>query len=754
MIVTDSNVTVVRVAQGNLQDKHRQRQEPLQIIEEDLEHFFEKQGCVIQKTIVDIITDQNVHHEKNGFIVNNINKRDANYNNFNSNDVVTEQVAKITLIDDTSNQISCNEVTVNKGFIVDQNVGVSGEVFMVTPQSGDPKRSECISPSAKRSPTVVYIGTIEENEEDQLIKSVDIIRTIDETDSGPSSITLSFYENSPTIAMESCNEFDDKEDDSKENGIKHKFQEFPEEKPLSAPALLMQWQVRLPDEELQHDEIDSTLTPSSSMFSSAYTVTELGSDNSSDHSPPSESSTSTMSSRHTSEMEDGISLRHDECYLKFQEYLHLFRQLSAFNIALNLESLENQSCSSSTDDNDLNRESRQGSKKSIVFNYIPSRDQREKEEEELWVANEATYSYVNKTEENYNSDKDCKHNENNTFSSVELPKKSVSKIRIVSSKEKSSYVSPIMQAKRGSVQMTTSATQTVYSCLLPSSSENDPICSDIEKPTVNESSVGAGLCSESVLASLPSSEDQDISASHMAALLCSISTAERRHFSARQRLVDSDGKNEKQVSSDKTSSMSMLPCFEGKESIANMVQAVTSATTNQPTKRFSFLIRNNSMEQQSINNFNTSTSASDKAILEKLAELKLDDAKENISETKTNSNPSFHPACRRCQEPVYPQEKVRPSKDIMFHTSCFKCYQCGARLNLKTFYRNPLTLGDYRIFCKSHVPSLDPGKVTKDSKITTITLNSGNVIQPCKRSTTSRVCHPSLQVRHLLLNIF
>ena len=708
-MVVESNITVVTVAPHSLHTRpapNRQRHQPLQIIEEDLENYFEKQGCVIQRTNAKILYEtESFYSMKNYF------NEPLSEINYVSHNTIVEQMARITLAENTTEHNTTSQVTVNKGFIEDQNVGVSGEVFMVTPcRAGQFVTASSHCTSVKQLPTIVYIGTIQEKEEDRVIKSVDIIQTIEENDSGPQSITYSFFENSPALARKAQSKPKIEDFDDSENCTSRNVQTFIEDRPPCNPSLLMQWQVRPPYNET-HDNVEALLTPSSSMFSSAYTVTEMGSDISSDHSPPSESADSTLSSRRPSEMDDDSSRSYQDCYLKFQEYVHLFRQLTAFNNALEIDELDDGSLVSLGDEIHLNRESRNGSNKSIVFNYIPSRDQREKEEEELWVANEATYL----NQKNYGDIDNNNNNKDNKFNDNIVNNLPVNcDIQVVNSKGNSSLTQPPVSASQlGSVQMTSSATQTTYSCLLaPAASDGD--CKDSSRKHQEKRSQQGrvGKRSSPVLAGSPSTVHLCNSASHMAALICPVNTNERRHFSARQRLVQPESKKDTVIRTD----TSTLKNRDEKDN--SKVGSITSATTNQPTKRFSFLIRSNSIEQDKPK-MNPTASASDKAILEKLAELKLDDVKENVCGKKTNSaTTSFHPPCRRCHGPVYPQERIQPSKDILFHTSCFKCYECGARLNLKTFYRSPVTLRDYRIFCKSHVPSLDPGKVTREQKIT------------------------------------
>lgn len=45
--------------------------------------------------------------------------------------------------------------------------------------------------------------------------------------------------------------------------------------------------------------------------------------------------------------------------------------------------------------------------------------------------------------------------------------------------------------------------------------------------------------------------------------------------------------------------------------------------------------------------------------------------------------------CFRCKRPTYINDKVGPLKDgALFHKGCFKCWICGTRLSLKTYFNN------------------------------------------------------------------
>ncbi|KAK8388114.1 hypothetical protein O3P69_020180 [Scylla paramamosain] len=143
----------------------------------------------------------------------------------------------------------------------------------------------------------------------------------------------------------------------------------------------------------------------------------------------------------------------------------------------------------------------------------------------------------------------------------------------------------------------------------------------------------------------------------------------------------------------------------------------TSTTTNMPTKRFSFLMRSTSMKTETpAASERQSVTPSDQAILDKLATLSIQ-TPEAVIKPRVKCS-LFTPPCARCGEPVYPQERVEPTLRLVYHNACFKCYHCGLRLTLKTFCRSPLDSKDTRMYCRSHVPVLDPGRVSVASDST------------------------------------
>ena len=735
--VSEANITVVQIIENKSQFMERSREEPLQVIE-DLEFFLRKQGCVIQRTSIDISPEEESNEE--------VSEKLSEFKQC-QNSAVIEQLAKIQLLADRPVETETNEVTVNKGAIVDQNVGISGEVYMVTP----PKLPDSSRSQDKSSSSVVYIGGVHDEDIKELLKSVDIFHTVEEDESGPSSITLSICEKPPSSDEDSSENKSSRYHHEAFNSFKSGM--FVENKPLMSPGLLLQWRVRPPEEERENCFPDEALTPTSSMFSSAYTVTELScSDTSYDRSPPSEYST--LSSRRTSEDDENILEKQhdDESLMKFYEYLRLFRQLSAFNDpALTFGEWDENHNNDSCHENLIDRGSRGGSNRSIVFSYIPCRDQREKEEEELWVANEAAFSM------NLQSKDKTKESEKDD---IEVHPVSAVNIFVNHTPKHSAetFVSASCQTsqqQKGKIEMITAATQTVYSCLAPPTasshykvepknrrSERSQFTSQVcmtsrgghqrQSVEANESSVVAEMPSREVS---DSGESCSSAATHMATLLCP-SINERRHFSARQRISENDvSKLTKAVSSEKELKENNQSNIEDRVPMkvpdnANEAHHPVASSTNQPTKRFSFLIRNNQRSDQptqDIVQITAPVSASDRAILARLAELKLselssgssDGGRASDNKCKKSSSVTIpsprHPNCTRCHEPVYHQERLQPSKGLVYHSSCFKCHQCGVRLNLNTFCRNPLILGDCRIYCRSHVPSLDPGKVLKDS---------------------------------------
>ncbi|XP_013773229.1 hillarin-like [Limulus polyphemus] len=67
--------------------------------------------------------------------------------------------------------------------------------------------------------------------------------------------------------------------------------------------------------------------------------------------------------------------------------------------------------------------------------------------------------------------------------------------------------------------------------------------------------------------------------------------------------------------------------------------------------------------------------------------------------------------CFRCQDPVYPTEKIQPNQTTSYHMRCFKCKICDLKLALQTFFTNQRNSNDGNVYCRAHVPKLAPGVV-------------------------------------------
>ena len=87
--------------------------------------------------------------------------------------------------------------------------------------------------------------------------------------------------------------------------------------------------------------------------------------------------------------------------------------------------------------------------------------------------------------------------------------------------------------------------------------------------------------------------------------------------------------------------------------------------------------------------------------------------------------------CVRCQQKVYPAERVGLELNIMLHTNCFKCAQCGLTLTMSTFLltTDPVT-GKKTVLCKTHAPkangnSLDPSSFAIRNAVQAQRINSG-----------------------------
>ncbi|CAL4162244.1 unnamed protein product, partial [Meganyctiphanes norvegica] len=205
----------------------------------------------------------------------------------------------------------------------------------------------------------------------------------------------------------------------------------------------------------------------------------------------------------------------------------------------------------------------------------------------------------------------------------------------------------------------------------------------------------------------------------------------RRHYSNRQRTVDAhnivhvevvDVADEPKYKHNWTKLVDAGKLVKAKE---QTLDTPTENTSNSTTGKYSCLVRSqsvmNTTEHSEMlarrNQANLTkalpgrkVSASDQAILDKLKELNIDSKNTGIS-IKPKRSPSTEPPCSRCRDPVYLKERTEPTLGLIYHTHCFKCHHCRVQLTLKTFYRSPKDSKDLRVWCKSHVPVLEPAKV-------------------------------------------
>lgn len=76
----------------------------------------------------------------------------------------------------------------------------------------------------------------------------------------------------------------------------------------------------------------------------------------------------------------------------------------------------------------------------------------------------------------------------------------------------------------------------------------------------------------------------------------------------------------------------------------------------------------------------------------------------------------YESTCFRCGQTVYQVDRVGPLKDFtFFHSGCFKCYVCGTKLTLKTYFNNQHDQDDKEVYCNSHVPKIGPGHLDGSS---------------------------------------
>ncbi|ROT82331.1 hypothetical protein C7M84_024505 [Penaeus vannamei] len=593
-----------------------------------------------------------------------------------------------------------------KSGIIDQNVGVTGTVFMMS----DPK-----------------CQLFDSSDDDESVSSLsDSLSSLSESDSGLSS-TIEVGMSPPprhsttiTIGDETCGDATNlqvapvsaasgTEEDRQEDVPGESAASTEQENAVEAAdsEVTLEWRVipaecpeMIPNEAVPELEGDRGSTPTS--FSSAYTVTEHGSESASDDSA---SSATTESHRHEG-ARDPQGLRTSSFDAGEEEALGWPASARSTEPSLDKTELEN-GCTAeeptakkgsfgfvrdavmltapcmirSPDLRQMLRRLRHVSggsssgEESIVFNYIPCRDQREKDDEELWVANEAADPTGSQA-----------------FQGVTPP------------------LLPPPLGWGGSVGRGASG---------PAGLPRQGLVW-AEQPRGSDACSAGPSCVSSIMCTLaPSPTD---------ASLVGGPSGPRKHYSTRQRVTEPQVINVKVIdeepkySQNRTSARdSEANCPREVQSCAENRHLPTSITTNQPTKRFSFLIRSNSVKQDLVEEKNAANlllarsvsvdpvTPSDQAILEKLATLNLE--ARNVAHKPRARASCFDPPCAKCGEPVYPQERTEPTLRLVFHSSCFKCFHCGLRLTLKTFYRSPLDSKDTRLFCKSHVPQLDPGKL-------------------------------------------
>ena len=70
--------------------------------------------------------------------------------------------------------------------------------------------------------------------------------------------------------------------------------------------------------------------------------------------------------------------------------------------------------------------------------------------------------------------------------------------------------------------------------------------------------------------------------------------------------------------------------------------------------------------------------------------------------------------CRNCGNQVYPTDRICTNNVTCWHKWCFKCYRCGAQLNLTNFFLKGLAL-----YCKNCVKDSDNPAPAKEKFKTT-----------------------------------
>ena len=64
--------------------------------------------------------------------------------------------------------------------------------------------------------------------------------------------------------------------------------------------------------------------------------------------------------------------------------------------------------------------------------------------------------------------------------------------------------------------------------------------------------------------------------------------------------------------------------------------------------------------------------------------------------------------CFACGKTAYPLEQINAGGKV-YHNACFKCKECGVKLNLKNFFFDQ---GTQAAYCKNHVPQAKATQVT------------------------------------------
>ncbi len=64
--------------------------------------------------------------------------------------------------------------------------------------------------------------------------------------------------------------------------------------------------------------------------------------------------------------------------------------------------------------------------------------------------------------------------------------------------------------------------------------------------------------------------------------------------------------------------------------------------------------------------------------------------------------------CRKCDKQVYPIDRICTSDEMCWHKWCFKCYRCGAQLDLTNFILKEMA--PYCKNCIKHIEKPAPKK--------------------------------------------